>query len=136
MKTSLSLSLMEIIVSILVSLLTFQPVGVNALVAYVKHGITLGSSNFTKGSIYENNLNIVFSNLSSQTSNVKFYNFTHGDVHNKVYALFQCREDLSSEVCSACLREATRKIVQNLPPYVEGAVWYYECIVLHNVLQT
>lgn len=76
---------------------------------------TDSAGNFTAGDQYGENLNILISELSSQSSTVRFYNYTiafasgpdYIDESNPdpdvVYGLFQCRRDVSLQVCSTCI---------------------------------
>ena len=85
--------------------------------------------NYTKGSVYNQNLNQLFTTFSSQSSNRKFYNSTIGSNPNRVYGLYQCREDLNLDLCKVCIQAATRKIVQVCSVYGEAIVWYDECML-------
>ncbi|XP_048490999.1 cysteine-rich repeat secretory protein 58-like [Beta vulgaris subsp. vulgaris] len=102
---------------------------VDAALTYVNRGCTTDNGNYTENSTYQHNLNLLFSNLSSQASRLKFHNMTFGDVPNRVHGLFQCRGDLSLGVCRGCVEDATRKIVQECPLNGEAIVWYYECML-------
>ncbi|XP_056687901.1 cysteine-rich receptor-like protein kinase 26, partial [Spinacia oleracea] len=102
---------------------------VNVAVVFEHYDCSSTHGNYTKGSTYQHNLDRLFSSLSSQTSSRKFYNTTIGDFPNKVYAIYQCREDLSFEICTKCIQVATIKISQVCPLYVESIVWYNECML-------
>ncbi|KAL9245886.1 hypothetical protein vseg_019485 [Gypsophila vaccaria] len=78
---------------------------------------------------HEGNLNTVFKNLIPKSSSTKFYNFTAGDGKFQVYGLYQCREDVSLQVCSACVKDASLKIKDVCPLFPEGIVWYDECML-------
>ncbi|XP_074267430.1 cysteine-rich receptor-like protein kinase 10 [Silene latifolia] len=85
--------------------------------------------NYTKGSVFEKNLKLLLTGLDSESSNVNFYNSTIGDTSNKVYGLFQCRNDLSLDDCSTCVKDATKLIAEKCLLSVEGIAWYYECML-------
>ncbi|XP_021846121.2 cysteine-rich receptor-like protein kinase 25 isoform X2 [Spinacia oleracea] len=100
-----------------------------AQVIFENYYCSSSQGNYTKGSSYQRNLNHLFSSLSSQTSSRKFYNTSIGNFPNKVYAIYQCREDLSLDICSVCIQGATIKITQVCPSYSEAIVWYDECML-------
>ncbi|KAL2931721.1 Cysteine-rich receptor-like protein kinase 10 [Bienertia sinuspersici] len=83
-------------------------------------------------SAYHQNLDAVLSDLSSQGSKRPFHNSTAGDVPNKIYGLYQCRGDVSQDVCSECIQDATKKIVQECPLFVEAAAWYDKCMLRYD----
>ncbi|XP_021723130.1 putative cysteine-rich receptor-like protein kinase 9 [Chenopodium quinoa] len=83
--------------------------------------------NVTLDREYAGNVYQLLSNLSSKASYVKFYNSTVGETPNKVYGLFQCREDLSIQVCSECVDVAVEWMNVKCPLYKQAVVWYMEC---------
>ncbi|KAK9706478.1 hypothetical protein RND81_07G128200 [Saponaria officinalis] len=113
---------METIVLILLLLLVFQ-------IKYVNSYCVNTGQNYTHGSVYENNLNLLLTNLSSESSSLKFYNSTLGVGSNQVYGLFQCRDDQSLDVCNTCVGDATRKIIGECPLFGEAIIWYDECML-------
>lgn len=98
-------------------------------VTFWNNGCSDINGNFTKGSVYERNLDRLLSNLSSKASSSKFHNSTTGNFPNKIYGLYQCGEDYTIEICRVCIRDATQKIKKVCPLYGEGIVWYYECML-------
>lgn len=110
-------------------LISFQLVRVDATVTFANSRCKGDDGNYTKNSVYQQNLNFLVSNLSSKSSVSNFYNLTVGEVPDKVYGLFQCREDLTLEVCSECIQAAKEKLVQDCIFYGEAIVWYYECML-------
>ncbi|XP_021745627.1 putative receptor-like protein kinase At4g00960 [Chenopodium quinoa] len=78
---------------------------------------------------YAENVNKLLSDLSSKASDVKFYNSTVGDTPNKVHGLFQCREDLSLQVCRECIDVAAKYVNEKCPLYESAILWYMECSV-------
>ncbi|KAG5603278.1 hypothetical protein H5410_034648 [Solanum commersonii] len=55
--------------------------------------------------IYSQTLNTLFDNLISQSSSNKFYKTTAGNGQSTISGLFQCRGDLSSDVCNHCVKK-------------------------------
>ncbi|KAK9706482.1 hypothetical protein RND81_07G128600 [Saponaria officinalis] len=117
-------------VLVLVSILVCQfSISIDAQVTYENSGCEGTNFNYTQGSIFENNLDILFTNLKLKSSSEKFYNYTTGSGSNKVYGLFQCRFDVSLDVCSSCVEDARKKVVEECPLTGEGIVWYHECML-------
>ncbi|XP_074267452.1 cysteine-rich repeat secretory protein 57-like [Silene latifolia] len=85
--------------------------------------------NFVEGSIYETNLELLFTSLTTGSSSLRFYTSTAGDGSTEVYGLFQCRYDISLEVCNACVMNATQKITEVCPLFGEAIVWYDVCML-------
>lgn len=106
-----------------------QIYAVDATYEYINVSCVEENGNYTKGSAYQLNLNILLSDLSSQGSTRAFYNSTTGEVPNKIYGLYQCRGDVTQEVCAECIQDASQKIVLGCPLVAEAAVWYYECML-------
>ncbi|XP_074267412.1 cysteine-rich receptor-like protein kinase 6 [Silene latifolia] len=105
---------------------------VDSKFTYDHSGCTGTELNYTKGSVYENNLDRVLNNLSSKSTSLKFDNYTFGDGANQVYGIFQCRFDISFNVCSACINDATQMITGVCPLYGEAIVWYFECMLRYS----
>ncbi|KAL8158503.1 hypothetical protein V2J09_000040 [Rumex salicifolius] len=65
---------------------------------------SVSAGNYTRNSFYQQNLNLVFSDLVSQTSSgAHFYNSSAGAVYGQYY----CRGDISSQLCHDCVKAAT-----------------------------
>ncbi|XP_074267419.1 cysteine-rich receptor-like protein kinase 25 [Silene latifolia] len=121
---------MEKIVIVLAILLVYRfCLTVDAQYTYANRGCSGENFNYTSGSVYEKNLNRLFGNLTSETTSRKFYNNSIGGGSNQVYSLFQCRNDVSFDICSACVENATQRIIEVCPYYGEAVVWYYECML-------
>lgn len=91
---------------------------------------------FTPNSTYQSNLNLVLSSLSSNSSiESGFYNVTVGQSssNNKIYCLFLCRGDVTTEVCQVCVATATKNLVQQYCPRGRWVViWYDECMLRYS----
>ncbi|KNA06520.1 hypothetical protein SOVF_180330 [Spinacia oleracea] len=83
---------------------------------------------YDQGSEYQNNLGLLFSNLNSEASTNKFYNFSIGDAPNKVYGLFLCHRNYVNQVCQDCITLAQGEIQRRCPSSTEAIVWYTECM--------
>eukprot|EP01018_Ginkgo_biloba_P037063 Gb_10508 [translate_table: standard] len=68
---------------------------------------------YTDDSDYQSNVNSLLGSLLSQASNTFYYNTSVGSGgSDTVYGLFQCRGDLNSRDCPACIRSAGNQIVK------------------------
>ncbi|KAK9932617.1 hypothetical protein M0R45_019845 [Rubus argutus] len=87
-------------------------------------------NDITTNSIYQSNINVVFSSLISiATNDLGYYNTTIGgqDPATAVYGSFQCRGDVTPEVCQECVKNASAN-VQNICPYAKiSIIWYELC---------
>ncbi|KNA14223.1 hypothetical protein SOVF_108030 [Spinacia oleracea] len=86
------------------------------------------NGNYTKNSIYQNNLNHVLSDLGTQTAGTSFHNSTSGETPDKAYGMFYCRADIDPALCQSCVQSAKKQIVNvNCTNQKEGVIWYQEC---------
>lgn len=88
-----------------------------------------GNGKYDQGSIYQSNLNLLLSNLSSEAVGKKFHNSIMGVGPNKVYGLFLCNGAYTSEVCSNCITVAAGQVQEKCPYYAEVIVWYGQCML-------
>ncbi|KAH9617613.1 hypothetical protein KSS87_023204 [Heliosperma pusillum] len=84
---------------------------------------------YDQGRAFENNLDLVLSNLTSKATTNKFYNFTAGEGTNKVYGLFLCNNVYINQVCQDCILIAKGEIQRRCPSSKEAIVWYTECML-------
>ncbi|XP_077243459.1 cysteine-rich receptor-like protein kinase 25 [Tasmannia lanceolata] len=93
-----------------------------------------GSANYSAGSQFETNLNILLLSLRPNgTQNLStFYNTTSGNESNRVYGFAQCMSGASAEVCQECLRNASVEIIQLCPNRKQAVVRYYNCILRYS----
>jgi len=80
--------------------------------------------NYTTNSTYDKNLNTLLSTLTSNTEiNYGFYNFSHGENSNKVYAIGLCRGDIMPNNCRSCLGSARTNLTRSCPNQKEAIFW-------------
>ena len=83
--------------------------------------------NYTENSPYHINLLNAFSNLTSLSISQTFANLStstdENDNTNKVYALYDCRKDLTLTTCHHCVVDATDNILHRCPS-LEAIVMY------------
>lgn len=86
--------------------------------------------NYTTNSTYEANLNLVLSNISSNTQVENgFYPNSMGQDPDKVYAIGLCRKDIKQADCLGCLKNASNVLPQNCPNRKEAIGWYDYCMI-------
>ncbi|PIA31136.1 hypothetical protein AQUCO_05200023v1 [Aquilegia coerulea] len=92
--------------------------------------------NYTANSIYESNLKLLLSSLSSfntRPNNTRFYNATAGSSPDRVYGQFQCRGDVTFDVCNSCVTIASQEIeLRECPNKKETIIWYWECMLRYS----
>ncbi|KAJ4975398.1 hypothetical protein NE237_000504 [Protea cynaroides] len=103
-----------------------------APVGYACTGTSL--VNYTTNSItYVANLDLLLSSLSSNaTSNTGFYNTTIGDGSDKVYGLFLCRGDITTNDCQTCVATAGQEIKPSCPHSITAIAWYDSCLIRYS----
>ena len=101
---------------------------------YLYH-ICTNETTFSPNSIYETNLNLALSALSSNaTRDTGFYNVTAGRTSPDIaYALFLCRGDVTSQACQDCVAIAVNETVrQRCRGLKEAIIWYDQCMLRYS----
>ncbi|KAK9714869.1 hypothetical protein RND81_06G126500 [Saponaria officinalis] len=81
---------------------------------------------------YQNNLNLLLSNLTSEAVTKKFYNASIDEGLNRVEAIFLCNGVYTAQVCSNCITVASGQIQQKCPKDVEAIIWYGQCMLRYS----
>ncbi|KAJ4976016.1 hypothetical protein NE237_001122 [Protea cynaroides] len=119
------LGLLLILLSCMLTI-TAEPVG------YACTGPS-GVNYTTNNSRYLANLDLLLSSLSSNaTSATGFYNTTIGDDSDKVYGLFLCRGDITTNDCQNCVETATEKIKLSCTNQTTAIAWYDYCMIRYS----
>ncbi|KAK1368438.1 hypothetical protein POM88_034530 [Heracleum sosnowskyi] len=94
-----------------------------------------GENSNTPGSTFQANLEKLLTFLSSNArKNHGFFNSTVGHSSPDVaYGVFLCRGDCSSDVCQACVSEATKEILTQCPREKAAAIWYDDCMCIPDL---
>ncbi|KAF5188986.1 Cysteine-rich receptor-like protein kinase [Thalictrum thalictroides] len=93
---------------------------------------------YTSNSVFDSNLQLLLSSLSSNlTSNDDkrfFFNATAGSNSDKVYGLYQCRGDVTSDICKNCVETAITafKTKKWCPIWKKAILWYDECMLRYS----
>ncbi|XP_049936324.1 cysteine-rich receptor-like protein kinase 25 [Nymphaea colorata] len=85
------------------------------------------TGNYTAGSVYELNMEAVFSTLTKDAPPFGFSNVTVGQGSETVYGLVQCRGDVDQQDCKACIFNSTIQIVEYCPNTMDAIIWYQKC---------
>ncbi|XP_059442851.1 cysteine-rich receptor-like protein kinase 10 [Corylus avellana] len=116
------------------SMVTFLNLTIHDVAAqnYLKH--VCGNTTVAQNSIYSSNINSLLSSLSSQaTGNIAFYNTTVGQTTSSpVYGLFNCRGDVTADMCRRCVLNATQKLSSKCSTEKVALTWYDECMVRYS----
>ncbi|KAL2324329.1 hypothetical protein Fmac_023387 [Flemingia macrophylla] len=122
-RMSLSLCILFILISISES---------NAQPSFV-HVCDNDKGNYTANSTYQNNLNTLLSNLSSNTNvDYGFYNFSYGQKRDRVNAIGLCRGDLKPDACRSCLNDSRVLLTQLCPNQKEAIGWQDNCMLRYS----
>ncbi|OAO99689.1 RLK4 [Arabidopsis thaliana] len=107
---------------------------------YVYHTCQ-NTANYTSNSTYNNNLKTLLASLSSRNASYStgFQNATVGQAPDRVTGLFNCRGDVSTEVCRRCVSFAVNDTLTRCPNQKEATLYYDECVLRYsnqNILST
>ena len=95
--------------------------------------ICISSMNYTANSTFNTNLHTLLSTLTSHTEiNYGFYNFSHGQNSDKVYAIGLCRGDLKVDECRSCLNSSQANLRQLCPNQKEAISWEEKCMLRYS----
>ncbi|KAK9681709.1 hypothetical protein RND81_10G021900 [Saponaria officinalis] len=89
------------------------------------------NNQYNQGSLFQNNLYTVLSNLTSKSKTKPFYNVSSGEFPNKVDALFLCVH-VYLEVCQDCVSIAAGEVQRRCPSSTAATVWYAECMLRYS----
>lgn len=99
------------------------PINVDGALLFCNYSV-----NYTQGSAFEKNLDIVLSMLIQSTSQTGFSTFVHGESPDQIYGLLQCREETPAGQCYNCSQHATNITQQGrCGNAVGGRIWLDFC---------
>ncbi|KAL5730989.1 non-specific serine/threonine protein kinase [Ranunculus cassubicifolius] len=90
------------------------------------------TANFTTGSQFQRNLNLLLRSLLSNGSRDGYFDASVGTSSNTVYGLVQCRGDLSMALCGTCLNTSTVEITQKCPIGMAATLRNDHCILRYS----
>ncbi|XP_058072803.1 cysteine-rich receptor-like protein kinase 10 [Magnolia sinica] len=89
--------------------------------------------NYTNGSQYQTNLNLLLQSLNTTTPSNGYYNTSSGVDPNQVYGLAQCRSHVSSDTCQECLNTSMVDIVRHCPNKMAAFIYYdVKCLLRYS----
>lgn len=100
--------------------LLFQLVMPNTKFAY----FCVDKGNYSQNSAFQNNLNLILPDLSSNAAHTSFHNTSLFQSADTVHALFLCRGDVTHQVCQNCIATAIPDILQKCSSEKEAIIWY------------
>ncbi|KAL2324331.1 hypothetical protein Fmac_023389 [Flemingia macrophylla] len=101
--------------------------------SFLFHFCMNDKGNYTANSTYQNNLNTLLSNLSSNTNvDYGFYNFSYGQERDRVNAIGLCRGDVKPDACRSCLNDSRVLLTQLCPNQKEAIGWYDNCMLRYS----
>ncbi|KAK3184322.1 hypothetical protein Dsin_031608 [Dipteronia sinensis] len=90
-------------------------------------------SNYTSGSVFEQNLNLTLTSLASNASVTGFFTTEIGQNLNTVYGLVLCRGDISDQDCQSCASTASIEIIKQCSNNnKEAAIGYDNCLLRYS----
>ncbi|KAJ0439118.1 putative Gnk2-like domain-containing protein [Helianthus annuus] len=93
------------------------------------HHICENKANYTINSTYQRNLDTALLALPTTNSGFGYYNFTIGQLSDRVISFALCRGDIKPDACTKCLNDSIIKL-RELCPNQTGAIGYYESCFL------
>ncbi|KAI3937809.1 hypothetical protein MKW92_017807, partial [Papaver armeniacum] len=86
--------------------------------------------NYTTGSTFEANLNLVFPSTISN----RYYNATVGRSPDTVYGSVQCRGDVTLDACQSCVQMGAPKMIKRgrCPNSKQSIIWYDSCMLRYS----
>ncbi|KAL7213446.1 hypothetical protein ACSBR2_016049 [Camellia fascicularis] len=96
------------------------------------HSNCTNTGNYTRGSQFDSNLQLLDRTVYNNGSDNKFSSGTEGNDPDKVYGLFLCRGDVQPSICKNCVKVAGVTILGQCPLYKEAIIWYDECLIRYS----
>ncbi|KAF6996090.1 hypothetical protein CFC21_012480 [Triticum aestivum] len=92
-----------------------------------------GDANYTRGGVFEANLDALLSFLPASASAASgFAEKATGVAPDEAYGLAQCRADVSASECRACLNASVRDVATKCPGQKKSTLSYYTCLLRHS----
>ncbi|XP_042377178.1 cysteine-rich repeat secretory protein 38-like [Zingiber officinale] len=111
----------------------FNPAVVTAIDPRFIRDMCPTEANYTAGSAFDTNLNLLLSSLSSASAAAAgFHNDTIGRPPDQAFGLALCRGDLSLSDCQGCLNASVSQITHSCPTGVNSTIWYDICMLRYS----
>jgi hypothetical protein len=91
------------------------------------------NTNYTRGSVFESNLDALLSFLPAAASAASgFAENATGTAPDEVFGLAQCRADVNASECRACLDGSARDAASKCPGQKSSMLFYDDCVLRHS----
>lgn len=132
MMPTTSLTLAALVIALFATPTLQQGQQPNPIPKYLGVECLNGTANYTRNSLYQQNLKTLLSSLETNSSSSSFFQTSVAESSDDtVYGRYYCRHDLSLPVCSSCVHAATDQIVANCPTFKEAIVWFEQCTLIY-----
>ncbi|XP_073028060.1 cysteine-rich repeat secretory protein 55-like [Primulina eburnea] len=81
------------------------------------------------------NIDALLPRLVQGATQKGFLASSYGHGANQIYGLAQCRADVSSSNCSACIQDAAKQSRTLCPNQTDVRIWYDYCFLKYNTLE-
>lgn len=90
-------------------------------------------TNYTSGSAFQANLNKLLSSLpGAAAASSGFAKDVIGAAPDQAYGLVQCRADVNTSDCRACLDDAAREVISGCPGQKSAMIMHEYCLLRHS----
>ncbi|KAJ0439129.1 putative Gnk2-like domain-containing protein [Helianthus annuus] len=96
------------------------------------HHICENKATYTINSPYQRNLDTALLALPTTNSGSGYYNFTTGQLSDRVISFALCRGDIEPDACTKCLSDSIIKLGELCPTQTESIGYYNECFLKYS----
>ncbi|KAL9992067.1 putative protein kinase RLK-Pelle-DLSV family [Helianthus debilis subsp. tardiflorus] len=94
--------------------------------------ICQNSATYSINSPYQRNLDTALSALPTTNSGFGYFNFSTGQLNDKVISFALCRGDLEPALCTNCVNNSIIKLRELCPNQTEAIGYYNECFLKYS----
>ncbi|XP_030968640.1 cysteine-rich receptor-like protein kinase 25 isoform X2 [Quercus lobata] len=118
---------------IFLSMLSFLSLTAHAADPVLLNTVCENSTYSANNSIYQSNLKSLLSSFSSN-ANIEFFFTNSGpDTSDPVYGLFDCRGDVTRQVCRDCVEAGVKELTSKCSREKIAITWYDECVLRYSI---
>ena len=116
---------------IFLSMLSFLSLTAHAADPFNLNTVCENSTYSANNSIYQSNLKSLLSSFSSN-ANIEFFFTNSGpDTSDPFYGLFDCRGDVTRQVCRDCVEAGVKELTSKCSREI-AITWYDECVLRYS----
>ena len=117
---------------IFLSMLSFLSLTAHAADPVNLNTVCENSTYSANNSIYQSNLKSLLSSFSSN-ANIEFFFTNSGpNTSDPVYGLFDCRGDVTGQVCQDCVEAGVKELTSKCSREKVAIIWYDECVLHYS----